>query len=78
VHPNRTSYEVEVYLHLFSTSALIELSGKLIAPEAILARRETLADEYEAGKAPEPVWIDIKEQYASAGNLSRISHLSSP
>jgi hypothetical protein len=35
------------------------LSGKLIAPEAILTGKETLADEYEAGKAPEPVRIDI-------------------
>jgi len=54
------------------------LSGKLIVPETILTGKETLADEYEAGKAPEPVWMDIKEHHASAGNLSRIPHLSSP
>jgi len=78
VHPNRTPEEVEVYLHSFSTSALIQLSDKVIAPEAILKGKVTLANEYEPGKAPEMVWIDKKEHYASAGNLSRIPQLSSP
>jgi hypothetical protein len=54
------------------------LSGKLIVPEAILKGKEALAEEFEAGKAPELVWIDKRGQYVSAGNLSRIPHLPSP